>query len=106
MAVGCGWLFCFILTEADVLPSNSTDPAYRARTDINLNVVETAPWFKFPYPCKCNKLVQWLITQRLDKQFALVNWTITLFVAKGPSNMRVYLRDGSAQTILRAATLR
>ena len=27
-------------------------------------------------------------------------------VAYRPSNMRVYLRDGSAQTILRAATLR
>ena len=27
-------------------------------------------------------------------------------VAKRPSNMRVYLRDGSAQTIVRAATLR
>ena len=29
-----------------------------------------------------------------------------LLVAYRPSNMRVYLRDGSAQTILRAATLR
>ena len=29
-----------------------------------------------------------------------------LLVAYNPSNMRVYLRDGSAQTILRAATLR
>ena len=37
-------------------------------------------------------------------------WTnqgfVCLFVAYRPSNMRVYLRDGSAQTILRAATLR
>ena len=29
-----------------------------------------------------------------------------LLVAYRPSNMPVYLRDGSAQTILRAATLR
>ena len=29
-----------------------------------------------------------------------------LLVAQRPSNMLVYLRDGSAQTILRAATLR
>ena len=29
-----------------------------------------------------------------------------LLVAQRPSNMRVYLRDGSAQTILRAAALR
>ena len=32
--------------------------------------------------------------------------TCCLLVALRPSNMRVYLRDGSAQTILRAATLR
>ena len=29
-----------------------------------------------------------------------------LLVAKRPSNIQVFLRDGSAQTILRAATLR
>ena len=28
------------------------------------------------------------------------------FVAERPSNMLVYLRDGSAQTVVRAATLR
>ena len=35
-------------------------------------------------------------------------WTFVVcwLVAYRPSNMRVYLRDGSAQTILRAATLR
>ena len=31
---------------------------------------------------------------------------VCLLVAYRPSNMRVYLGDGSAQTILRAATLR
>ena len=31
---------------------------------------------------------------------------VCLLVASRPSNMRVYLRDGAAQTILRAATLR
>ena len=31
---------------------------------------------------------------------------VCLLVAYRPSNMRVYLRDGSAQTILRAATRR
>ena len=31
---------------------------------------------------------------------------VCLLVAQRPSNMRVYLRDGSAQTIVRAATLR
>ena len=37
-----------------------------------------------------------------DKEEEVVCW----LVAKRPSNMLVYLRDGSAQTILRAATLR
>ena len=32
--------------------------------------------------------------------------SVCLLVAQRPTNMRVYLRDGSAQTILRAATLR
>ncbi|KAK7110352.1 hypothetical protein V1264_014239 [Littorina saxatilis] len=50
LAVGLGWLLCLILTVSDALPTNSTEPAYRARTDISLNVVNTAPWFKFPYP--------------------------------------------------------
>ena len=45
--------------------------------------------------------------------FVVIEWgggggfvLFCLLVAYRPSNMRVYLRDGSAQTILRAATLR
>ena len=41
---------------------------------------------------------------------ALLHWRLAKIVcwlvALRPSNMRVYLRDGSVQTILRAATLR
>ena len=35
-----------------------------------------------------------------------VGWLLACLLAKRPSNIRVYLRDGSAHTILRAATLR
>ena len=36
----------------------------------------------------------------------VVGWLVGLLVAQRPGNMRLYLRDGFAQTSLRAATLR
>ena len=47
--------------------------------------------------------VKWLDLQLLSQigSLVLVGWSL-----KRPSNMRVYLRDGSAQTTVRAATLR
>ena len=55
---------------------------------------------------------RWLVTDDCDWQFVTVtviedsecDWYCCLLVA--PSNMRVYLRDGSSETSLRAATLR
>ncbi|XP_038136382.1 solute carrier family 23 member 2 [Cyprinodon tularosa] len=47
----CGaWLVCFLLTAFDVLPLNSTEYGFSARTDINLNAVTNSPWFHMPYP--------------------------------------------------------
>uniref|UniRef100_A0A3Q2CNK9 Si:dkey-106n21.1 n=1 Tax=Cyprinodon variegatus TaxID=28743 RepID=A0A3Q2CNK9_CYPVA len=47
----CGaWLVCFLLTVFDVLPLNSTEYGFSARTDINLNAVTNSPWFHMPYP--------------------------------------------------------
>ncbi|KAK1167191.1 hypothetical protein AOXY_G11870 [Acipenser oxyrinchus oxyrinchus] len=47
----CGsWLICFLLTFFDVLPLSAKDYGHTARTDINLNAVESAPWFHVPYP--------------------------------------------------------
>ncbi|CAL8260657.1 unnamed protein product [Merluccius merluccius] len=45
-----GWLVCFLLTVFEVLPSESDQFGYSARTDINLNAVASAPWFHVPYP--------------------------------------------------------
>ena len=56
--------------------------------------------------------MEWLkILPRHSETHAYRHWhtcvrLFCLLVAYRPSNMRVYLRDGSAQTILRAATLR
>uniref|UniRef100_A0A3P8X5W5 Si:dkey-106n21.1 n=1 Tax=Cynoglossus semilaevis TaxID=244447 RepID=A0A3P8X5W5_CYNSE len=45
-----GWLVCFLLTVFDVLPSQSTEYGYSARTDISLDAVTNSPWFHVPYP--------------------------------------------------------
>ncbi|KAK3105755.1 hypothetical protein FSP39_004949 [Pinctada imbricata] len=51
LSVGIVWTLCFVLTESNVLPTNSSMPAYVARTDSKLSVVSNAPWFDFPLPC-------------------------------------------------------
>ncbi|XP_030222738.1 solute carrier family 23 member 1 isoform X1 [Gadus morhua] len=45
-----GWLVCYLLTVFEVLPSKSDQYGYSARTDINLDAVSSAPWFRVPYP--------------------------------------------------------
>jgi len=52
VSIGLSWLFCHILTVTDVLPNNSTLPAYQARTDARIGVLERAKWFYWPYPCE------------------------------------------------------
>ncbi|XP_078492590.1 solute carrier family 23 member 2-like [Ciona intestinalis] len=44
------WLLCLILTVTNALPTSSSHPGWRARTDIRTNVIRNAPWFRFPYP--------------------------------------------------------
>ncbi|XP_033726153.1 solute carrier family 23 member 2-like [Pecten maximus] len=44
------WILCFVLTRAGVLPDDQTEPAYKARTDTRTVLIETTPWFFFPYP--------------------------------------------------------
>ena len=44
------WLFCFVLTEADTFPTNSTEPGFRARTDSKVDILYQSSWFKFPLP--------------------------------------------------------
>ncbi|XP_014674568.1 PREDICTED: solute carrier family 23 member 2-like [Priapulus caudatus] len=44
------WLLCAILTASGALPDNPTAHGYWSRTDTKLEVLNTAPWFRFPYP--------------------------------------------------------
>ncbi|XP_026729142.1 solute carrier family 23 member 2 isoform X1 [Trichoplusia ni] len=39
------WALCGILTVTGVFP-----PEHPARTDVKLNIIEDAPWFRVPYP--------------------------------------------------------
>nr|KAG5704077.1 hypothetical protein BaRGS_017581 [Batillaria attramentaria] len=50
LGVAFGWFFCLILTVSGALPNNSTEPAYWARTDVNVHVIGQVPWFQIPYP--------------------------------------------------------
>ncbi|KAL0893409.1 hypothetical protein ABMA27_014996 [Loxostege sticticalis] len=39
------WAICAILTATEALPAN-----HPARTDVKINIIEDAPWFRIPYP--------------------------------------------------------
>ncbi|XP_056006785.1 solute carrier family 23 member 2-like [Ostrea edulis] len=50
LTIAIVWSFSFILTETGVFPSNSTEPAFSARTDSKVSILYEAPWFMFPLP--------------------------------------------------------
>ncbi|XP_071960294.1 solute carrier family 23 member 2-like [Antedon mediterranea] len=50
LAIVIAWIFSAIFTATDVFPTNSTSYGYGARTDVNTEVLNQAPWFRFPYP--------------------------------------------------------
>ncbi|XP_072014364.1 solute carrier family 23 member 1-like [Amphiura filiformis] len=50
IAIVTTWIFCWILTVADVFPDDPTNPAYNARTDIKNDALFATPWFVAPYP--------------------------------------------------------
>ena len=64
------------------------------------------------YLFKSFRLMRWEVNRGLDRESKgesereRDSLFVCLLVAERPSNRQVYLRDGSAQTILRAATLR
>ncbi|KAG0717033.1 Solute carrier family 23 member 2 [Chionoecetes opilio] len=47
LAVASAWGLCWLLTYLDVLPQDN-----HARTDLRLNMIHEAPWFRVPYPCQ------------------------------------------------------
>ncbi|XP_061180524.1 solute carrier family 23 member 2-like [Saccostrea echinata] len=44
------WILCHVLTVTDVFPNNVTSVNYYARSDARLDVLDSMPWFYFPYP--------------------------------------------------------
>ncbi|XP_064613919.1 solute carrier family 23 member 1-like [Liolophura sinensis] len=44
------WLICYILTVSGALTSDPEGWGYQARTDSRIAVLNSAPWFRFPYP--------------------------------------------------------
>ncbi|XP_036184491.1 solute carrier family 23 member 1-like isoform X3 [Myotis myotis] len=50
LALCISWLLCFVLTETNTLPAAPTAYGYLARTDTKGDVLNQAPWFRFPYP--------------------------------------------------------
>ncbi|XP_053374344.1 solute carrier family 23 member 1-like [Mercenaria mercenaria] len=44
------WAICAILTVCSVLPDSPGEWGYTARTDIGLDVLKDARWFRVPYP--------------------------------------------------------
>ncbi|EDV23954.1 uncharacterized protein TRIADDRAFT_26265, partial [Trichoplax adhaerens] len=50
IAVITSWVLSAILTSAGAFTSNRANPTYFARTDARISVLQTSPWFRFPYP--------------------------------------------------------
>ncbi|XP_031456236.1 solute carrier family 23 member 1-like [Phasianus colchicus] len=50
LGLSLSWLFCYILTVTDVLPTDPTAYGHLARTDTRGDVLSQAPWFRLPYP--------------------------------------------------------
>ncbi|XP_010224796.1 PREDICTED: solute carrier family 23 member 1 [Tinamus guttatus] len=52
LAIMVVWLLCYLLTRADVFPSQADAYGYKARTDARGEILSVAPWFRVPYPCE------------------------------------------------------
>ncbi|KAJ8002893.1 hypothetical protein DPEC_G00163680 [Dallia pectoralis] len=50
LGITLSWLICYIFTIYNVLPSHPGQYGYLARTDLKGDVIDQAPWFRFPYP--------------------------------------------------------
>ena len=44
------WLLCAILTFTDAFPDDPDAFGYGARTDLHLQLIHKASWFRFPLP--------------------------------------------------------
>ncbi|XP_069103092.1 solute carrier family 23 member 2-like [Argopecten irradians] len=44
------WIICFVCTRMGLFPTDPTKSAYMARTDTRTELIESTPWFHWPYP--------------------------------------------------------
>ncbi|XP_029439213.1 solute carrier family 23 member 1 isoform X2 [Rhinatrema bivittatum] len=52
LAIMLVWLLCYILTITNVFSSDTKSYGYKARTDARGEIMSSAPWFRFPFPCQ------------------------------------------------------
>lgn len=57
MAILVVWLVCYIMTLTNLLPTESQRYGFKARTDARGDIMNSAPWFRVPYPCEPFKLI-------------------------------------------------
>ncbi|ELU06995.1 hypothetical protein CAPTEDRAFT_185781 [Capitella teleta] len=50
LAIIIAWSVCAILTVTNAIPNDNHHWGYTARTDIKVDVLKKASWFRFPYP--------------------------------------------------------
>ncbi|KAI0213897.1 Solute carrier family 23 member 2 [Lamellibrachia satsuma] len=50
LAIAIAWGVCALLTVYDVLPADPAAWGHLARTDVNMDRLTKASWFRFPYP--------------------------------------------------------
>ncbi|XP_066287721.1 solute carrier family 23 member 1-like [Branchiostoma lanceolatum] len=50
LAILTSWAVCAVLTVTGAFPADPARQGYLARTDLRNSVLQTAPWFRFPYP--------------------------------------------------------
>jgi len=50
LAIGITWLICAILTVTKVFPNDPNKWGYGAQTNIRIDVLSQASWFRVPYP--------------------------------------------------------
>ncbi|XP_030068347.1 solute carrier family 23 member 1 isoform X2 [Microcaecilia unicolor] len=52
LAIMVVWILCYILTITNVFSNDTMSYGYMARTDARGEIMSSAPWFRFPYPCQ------------------------------------------------------
>ena len=50
LAIWMSWLICAILTFTGVFPKDSSELGFDAKTNVRIDVLKQAAWFRMPYP--------------------------------------------------------